>query len=130
MAQARWHHGLAAIAAGAAGILILIAGVYAIRQQVPLWWPSLPVPLAAFSARRYHREHGRRWRALRLCRCYERSLNRIRGLWAGHGVTGDAFAETRHPFARDLNIFGEGSLFELLLLSVSTVAGGVPDSKR
>lgn len=114
MAQARWHHGLAAIAAGAAAILILIAGFYAIRQQVPVWWPSLPVPLAAFSARRYHREHRKQSRTWRLHRWYERSFQRIAGLWAGHGVTGEAFAETRHPFARDLNVFGEGSLFELL----------------
>jgi hypothetical protein len=45
---------------------------------------------------------------------YERGLARLDGRWAGSGDTGDQFLDPAHPYARDLDIFGKGSLFELL----------------
>ena len=45
---------------------------------------------------------------------YERALARLDGKWAGHGVTGDRFLDHAHPYAEDLDLFGKGSLFELL----------------
>jgi hypothetical protein len=35
-------------------------------------------------------------------------------MWMGTGETGDRFSDPSHPYARDLDIFGVGSLFELL----------------
>ena len=32
----------------------------------------------------------------------------------GHGATGDQFIDRTHPYAEDLDLFGQGSLFELL----------------
>jgi hypothetical protein len=34
--------------------------------------------------------------------------------WAGTGTFGDAYAVADHPYAADLDLFGKGSLFELL----------------
>jgi hypothetical protein len=45
---------------------------------------------------------------------YERGLARLGDRWVGAGETGDAFLDPAHPYARDLDIFGKGSLFELL----------------
>ncbi len=45
---------------------------------------------------------------------YERGLARIRHAWIGHGRTGEAFRQPDHIYADDLDIFGRGSLFELL----------------
>lgn len=46
-------------------------------------------------------------------RIYERGMSRLDGTWAGHGADGARFAE-RVPFARDLDLFGSSSLFQLL----------------
>ena len=45
---------------------------------------------------------------------YERGLARIEDRWAGGGETGNRFFDPRHPYARDLDMFGKASVFELL----------------
>ncbi len=45
---------------------------------------------------------------------YERGLNRIEGRWAGTGEPGTRFLDPEHPYAGDLDLFGPGSLFQLL----------------
>jgi hypothetical protein len=45
---------------------------------------------------------------------YERGLARLDDAWAGGGVGGARYLDERHPYAGDLDLFGEGSLFELL----------------
>jgi hypothetical protein len=62
--------------------------------------------------------HGRLIRAANICsrtmRFYEQGLARLDGTWPGEGVTGDHFLEPSHPCARDLDLFGRASVFELL----------------
>jgi hypothetical protein len=53
---------------------------------------------------------------------YERGLAHLEDRWAGRGETGDRFLDPEHPYARDLDLFGRGSLFEFLS-SVRTRAG-------
>ncbi|MGC2297348.1 MAG: mismatch repair protein [Acidobacteriaceae bacterium] len=50
----------------------------------------------------------------RMTEFYARGLARIENQWAGTGETGDRFFDAAHPYARDLDLFGKGSLFELL----------------
>lgn len=45
---------------------------------------------------------------------YERGLARLDGRWAGQGTPGEAWLDHDHPYAADLDLFGPGSLFELL----------------
>jgi hypothetical protein len=45
---------------------------------------------------------------------FERGLARIEDRWAGSGESGERFLDPLHPYARDLDLFGAGSLFELL----------------
>lgn len=45
---------------------------------------------------------------------YERGLARLRGGWAGAGDTGERFLDPSHPYARDLDLFGDSSLFQFL----------------
>jgi hypothetical protein len=52
-------------------------------------------------------------RALRARRYCERGLDRLDGSWMGTGADGARFLE-HHPYARDLDLFGPGSLFQLL----------------
>jgi hypothetical protein len=48
---------------------------------------------------------------------YERGLARIEDRWAGTGEPGDRFRDDTHLYANDLDLFGRGSLFELLSIA-------------
>jgi hypothetical protein len=50
---------------------------------------------------------------------YERGLGRIDGTWQGHGDPGTEFADDHHPYAGDFDLFGRGSLFELISIAVT-----------
>jgi hypothetical protein len=52
-------------------------------------------------------------RARRTRQLYERGMSRLDSTWAGAGPDGARFLDG-HPFARDLDLFGAGSLFQLL----------------
>jgi hypothetical protein len=56
----------------------------------------------------------RRRRAERGQAFYERGLARLDGRATGSGRTGAGFLDPHHPYAADLDLFGPGSLFELL----------------
>jgi hypothetical protein len=62
--------------------------------------------------------HQRARTAARLVRrsieFYRRGLARIDERWAGTGTAGDRFRDSGHPYVDDLDLFGTGSLFELL----------------
>jgi len=76
----------------------------------------LAVPLAAFVALAvlHDRILSTRSRMRRAIAFHERALERLEGRFAGAGTPGDAFADPAHPYALDLDLFGRGSLFELL----------------
>ncbi len=61
-------------------------------------------------------EHGRvlaaRRRAEAKVAYHERGLERLDDRWAGKGTRGERFLDEAHPYAGDLDLFGEGSLFE------------------
>jgi hypothetical protein len=79
----------------------------------PLW---LLLPAAAFVGLVVWHERVLRARRARerAAAYYERALARLDGKWAGHGETGERFLDHTHPYAEDLDLFGKGSLFELL----------------
>lgn len=89
------------------------------------WWrgglpaPWLVLPAAAFAVliHRHDRVVRARSAAQRSIQFYERGLARIEDRWAGTGEAGDRFRDDRHLYANDLDIFGRGSLFELLSLA-------------
>jgi hypothetical protein len=74
------------------------------------------IPVAAFVVLALL--HGRLLRAVALCAraiaFYEQGLGRLDGTWVGSGNTGDRFLPPTHPCARDLDLFGRASVFELL----------------
>jgi hypothetical protein len=53
-------------------------------------------------------------RATRMRRFYEDGLARLDQKWAGRGDAGERYHDPKHPYAQDLDVFGHGSLFELL----------------
>jgi len=52
---------------------------------------------------------------------YERGIDRMEDKWRGKGITGLEYAGADHLYQTDLNILGEGSLFELLATTRSEV---------
>jgi hypothetical protein len=96
--------------AGAGAVLLWMAFVRA--SIAPAWplvaWLAFGV-LAVVHARRLQRFE----RAQSAERVYLRGLDRLNGRWAGAGRGGAPFLEG-HPYARDLDLFGPASLFELL----------------
>jgi hypothetical protein len=67
MALVRLHHSLTAGALAIAIGMFLVLSLYAVRQQMSLLWPSLPIPVAAACASRYRRirQSGFRMRRLK-----------------------------------------------------------------
>lgn len=130
MAQARLHSNVAAVVLAIAAALFLMLGLYAVRQQVSYWWPSVPVPVAAVSARRFRQHRQSSSKLWRLKCFYERAVQRIQGHWIDTGVTGEEFGDPDHVYATDLHILGEGSLFEMLCIASnfhwSARVGGIP----
>ena len=55
--------------------------------------------------------------APRLVAFYDRGLARLEDRWIGTGETGERFLTDDHLYAADLDLFGRGSLFELLSLA-------------
>ena len=53
-------------------------------------------------------------RAQAAVRFYTDGTARIEDRWAGTGATGERFRDHRHPYAEDLDVFGAGSLFQLV----------------
>jgi len=53
-------------------------------------------------------------RSRRAAGVYRRGIARIEDRWAGSGESGEQFANPAHLFAEDLDILGDGSLFQLL----------------
>ena len=80
------------------------------------WWLLVPVASFWWLGQRLQLAEGERIRFSRAVTYYERALARLDQHWAGTGETGERFLEDhhRHLYASDLDMFGQGSLFELL----------------
>ncbi|HUI40614.1 MAG TPA: DNA mismatch repair protein MutS [Terriglobia bacterium] len=94
-----------------AAVVVIVA--LAFRSLSILW---VLVPAAVFAA--LATRHAGVLSSLRKCRrviaFYERGLARLADQWMGAGEHGGRFLDPNHPYARDLDLFGPGSLFELL----------------
>jgi len=84
----------------------------------------IAIPIVAFVALivAHDRLIGHRRRAEAAARFCERGIERVSGTWQGKGFDGSTFAMEHHPFAADLDVFGKGSLYELLCIA-TTAAG-------
>jgi len=78
------------------------------------WWTLLPLAAFGFVAAYHSRVLRSRDLAQRGVSFYKSGLARVEDRWAGTGQTGDRFNDPHHVYAGDLDLFGRGSLFELL----------------
>ncbi|MFN8547002.1 MAG: DNA mismatch repair protein MutS [Candidatus Eisenbacteria bacterium] len=107
-----WRYSIARLVVFGLGVALLVASVW-MKLLSPAW---LLAPIGAFIvlAVRHEDVVRARDRARRAAEFYERSLARIDDRWSGVGPTGERFLDPEHPYAIDLDLFGDGSLFQLL----------------
>ena len=78
------------------------------------WWLSVPVGVFIGLVVLHDRVLLTRDRISRAVAWYEHGIARLEDRWSGTGIRGDRFADANHLFSQDLDLFGEGSLFQLL----------------
>jgi hypothetical protein len=104
--------GISRFVVAVAGVILLVV-VFALRWLPPAW---LAVPVVAFLALSYWHQRVTRalTRARRAITYYERGLARLDGRWQSFGDAGERYLDDQHPNARDLDLFGKESLYQLL----------------
>jgi hypothetical protein len=104
-----------------AGLIVLVAWWAFGAGWLSGWW--IIVPIAAFGALVvvHNRALQQRTAATRAIAFYERGLARLDERWSGTGASGDRFIDETHLYARDLDLFGSGSLFELLSIARTAI---------
>ena len=96
----------------------LVFGLHAVTPWL-LLVPLIPFILLVI---RHQGVRRRQTRAARALRYYEQRLARFDDTWIGRGSAGEQFHNPEHVYAEDLDVFGKGSLFELIS-SARTLAG-------
>lgn len=114
-ARRRWRVGMARFAVFLVGVLIVYGALTAVGPSG--WWVLLPVAGFFFLGARLTRLEEENAELHRAQAFYRRALARVGGRWAGAGTQGRRFLDDAHLYAGDLDLFGRGSLFELLCLA-------------
>lgn len=111
-AGARIANGRALAVAACLGIIGLRLG-----QRIPPWgWWGAAAALGAFLALAlwHQRLFAREARARALAALNERGIARLSGLWHDFPNQKERYLRPEHLYAADLDLFGKGSLFQLL----------------
>ncbi len=114
------------------GNLRLLTGIAAVAIAtaslgpgwISAWWLLAPVVVFSGLAIVHDRVDRGRIGAARGVSYYEHALGRLTHQWIGRGNQGERFRDPKHVYADDLDLFGRGSLFELL----STARTGAGES--
>ena len=97
-----------------ASLAIVMAVLVLAWRLFSILWLLAPIAAIVALAVAHERTLRRRTRARRVAAFYEYLTDRVQDRWTGKGETGDRFLDPSHPYAKDLDLFGPGSLFELL----------------
>ena len=103
----------------AAAVLAWLAFASAV---ISAWWFVLSVIVFIALVAWHSRVIRARTLAERAISYYDHALARTNDEWMGKGATGERFSNPAHIYADDLDIFGRGSLFELI--STARTAAG------
>jgi hypothetical protein len=112
--HARQHHLLANARLAVFLIGCVIAWFVFGPSRISAGWLLVPAVFFVVLVIRHDAARQAMRRAERAAAFYERGLARIENRWAGTGQPGTRFLDDNHPYALDLDLFGRGSLFELL----------------
>ncbi|HEX5431029.1 MAG TPA: hypothetical protein VFW83_03630, partial [Bryobacteraceae bacterium] len=97
-----------------AAAAVCIAAVALGPGWISAWWLLAPA-LAFVALAVWHERIDRRLsKAGRGTAYYEQALARVESRWMGAGNAGERFRDPHHIYSGDLDLFGKGSLFELI----------------
>jgi hypothetical protein len=99
------------------GVTLVVAGLALVVKVISVLWVAAPLLAIVVLAIIHDRVLKKRGRCSRTVAYYERGLARIDNRWMGMGEVGNGFQKASHPYSRDLDLFGEGSLFQLLCVA-------------
>jgi hypothetical protein len=105
--------------AALAAIMFVLALNSAIASVL---WLFVPLAALTFLEKFHARVVAAMRQSKRIIAFYERGIARLENRWMGEGESGQEFLDARHSYARDLDLFGNGSLYELLC-TARTAAG-------
>ena len=108
------RHSNARLAVFGAFVLVLALGW---AGYASFWVLLIPTIAFAVLVQRHDSVIRARDAAARAMAFYQRGLARIEDRWPGTGERGERFLDDRHPYGNDLDLFGHGSLFELLSIA-------------
>lgn len=97
-----------------AGAAVAFAWLRYVSHEISGYWLLGALVVYAMLALVHERILRARSRADAAGAFYRRGNARLNDRWAGGGETGERFRDPKHVYADDLDIFGRGSLFELL----------------
>ncbi|HET9402163.1 MAG TPA: hypothetical protein VFO34_14555, partial [Candidatus Acidoferrales bacterium] len=100
-----------------AGTAVAFAWLRYVSHSISGYWLLGALVVYAVLALLHERILRARSRAEAAANFYRRGNARIEDRWAGSGETGERFRDPMHVYADDLDIFGGGSLFELLSIA-------------
>lgn len=106
------------------GLTILVAVLSFKYGRLSPWWLLAPAALFLLLATWHDRVLRAKSGMADACLFYRRRIARIEDRWIGTGSEGRRFIDDHHPYANDLDLFGPGSLFELLSLARTHVGEG------
>ena len=96
------------------GVTLVVIALALAAKVISIYWVLAPLAAIIILAIVHERVLKRRERCSRTVAYFERALARIENRWMGTGEAGERFQNASHAYARDLDLFGVGSLFELL----------------
>jgi hypothetical protein len=98
----------------AASLILAAVILYFGWNAMSPFWLLLPVGVFAAVVAHHYSIRRARAHAERAVAFYRSRLARIADVWTGTGSGGERFDTPHHVYASDLDLFGPGSLFELL----------------
>lgn len=102
--------------------IIATAGLSLLGGFFSAWWILVPIFTFALLVIRHDKVIRQIEQTTWSRDFYEESMRRITNDWQGKGNTQTHYIDDGHLYAKDLDIFGEGSLFELMC-SAKTTSG-------
>ena len=116
---------LAVVVGGAALVWLAL-----LNRSISIIWALIPAALLAALAMFHERVLRHQDRLRRAEHFFEQALARLDGNWPGTGEPGDRYLTPSHPNALDQDLFGKGSLFELLSTARTHVGEVVEQRKQ
>ena len=94
--------------------MIALVWIYFARHSFRAYWLLVPIVAYLLLAVLHERAIQARTHAETAANLYRRGIARMEDRWSGTGATGERFVDPKHVYADDLDVFGRGSLFQLL----------------